>query len=224
MPPCPSSLKSAPPRAATTRVSSWPSSAPSTSGSVPGGDFSSDVIHEAEGLRVLRVTGKGAEAVFENEPGGHRWQSIPPNDKKGRVHTSSITVVVLPEPREHEVVLADRDLDFKFCRGSGNGGQHKQKTDSACIVTHLPTGTQVRCETARSQHENKASAISMLRARLWDEKRRAAGSEREAERRRQAGSGQRGDKIRTIRVRDDLVTNHADGRTWSFKAYSRGRW
>lgn len=173
---------------------------------------------------MLRVAGKSASETFANEPGGHRWQRIPPSEKRGRVHTSTVTVAVLPEPREHEVVLTEAELDFKFCRGSGNGGQHRNVTDSACIATHIATGLQVRCEAGRSQHENKASAIAALRARLWQAKREQVTGERDGERRRQIGSGMRGDKVRTIRVRDDIVNDHVTGRQWKFRKYERGDW
>lgn len=170
------------------------------------------------------MSGKGAEATFADEPGGHRWQRVPPTEKRGRVHTSTVTVAVLAEPEETQIVLAERDLDIAFCRGSGNGGQHKQKTDSACIVTHLPTGTQVRCESGRSQHDNKATAVAVLRARLWQVAQQARVGDRAEQRRRQIGSGMRGDKRRTIRTQDDVVTDHVTGRQWRYRDYERGNW
>lgn len=131
---------------------------------------------------------------------------------------------MLAEPTETQVVLRESDLDFKFCRGSGNGGQHKQKTDSAVVLTHKPTGLVVRCESERSQHANKETATAVLRARLWEVTQLALDGKRAFERKSQIGSGMRGDKIRTVRVRDDVVNDHVTGRQWRFKAYERGDW
>jgi peptide chain release factor 1 len=172
----------------------------------------------------LRVSGKGAAALFAGESGGHRWQRIPPNERRGRVHTSTITVAVLTEPREHEVVLRPGDLEIERMRGSGAGGQHLQKTDSAVRIRHVPTGLSVRCESERSQSSNQATALAVLRARLLDWQRTAADRARADDRRRQVGSGQRGDKRRTIRTQDDHVFDQVDGRSWSYKRYVRGDW
>jgi len=162
--------------------------------------------------------------VFRDEPGGHRWQRVPPTEKRGRVHTSTITIAVLPEATEAEVHLDPRDLSIDFCRGSGAGGQKRNKTESTAIVTHLPTGLVVRCETERSQYQNRTTALALLRARLWA----AAEAERTggiaAARRGQVGSGMRGDKRRTIRCQDGTVTDHPTGRRWTYRAYTRGEW
>jgi peptide chain release factor 1 len=173
---------------------------------------------------VLRVTGKHAVETFQHEPGGHRWQRIPPTEKRGRVQTSTITVAVLPEPTEAQIVLRDGDLDYKFCRGSGAGGQHRNVTDSAVVLTHKPTGVVVRCESERSQNANKETALAVLRARIWEVTQLALDGKRAHQRRQQVGSGMRGDKIRTIRVRDDVVNDHVTGRQWKFRDYERGNW
>lgn len=196
----------------------------STSGWQAGGHFDVELVEERAGLTVLRVSGKHAEATFKDEAGGHRWQRIPPTEKRGRVQTSTITVAVLAEPTAVEVVLHERDLDFKFCRSSGNGGQNVAKTDSAVQLTHKPTGISVRCETERSQHDNKATAVAVLRARIWEVTQLALDGKRAYERRQQVGSGMRGDKIRTIRVRDDVVNDHVTGKQWKFRDYERGNW
>jgi peptide chain release factor 1 len=170
------------------------------------------------------VTGRGAQARFADEPGGHRWQRVPPTEKRGRVHTSTITVAVLPEPSPVELVIAPADLEWSMCRASGSGGQHLQKTDSAVQLVHRPTGLQVRCESERSQKQNKESALAILRARLHVRLLTEQLEARHADRKQQVGSGMRGDKRRTIRCQDGTVTDHLTGRTWSFRDYLRGQW
>jgi peptide chain release factor 1 len=173
---------------------------------------------------VLRASGKGVRETFMDEAGGHRWQRVPPNEKRGRVHTSTVTVAVLDEPSAIEVRVDPAELDISTCRASGSGGQNIQKTDSAVQIRHLPTGLVVRCETERSQTYNKETALSILRARLHDLQLREASARRADTRRRQIGSGQRGDKRRTIAVQRDSVVDHMTGRTWRFEDYVRGRW
>lgn len=173
---------------------------------------------------MLRVSGRGAAEAFADEPGGHRWQRIPPTEKRGRVQTSTVTVAVLPEPERLTVVIDERDLDVKTCRGSGAGGQHRNVTDSAVVMTHKPTGIVVRCESERSQHANRETAIAVLRARMWEAERDRAAGFRGAERRAQVGSGMRGDKRRTVREQDGRVTDHVTGQSWEWKAYRRGDW
>jgi len=182
------------------------------------------VIEERPGLITIRASGKGADALFRDEPGGHRWQRVPPNERRGRVHTSTITVAVLPEPSDAQVPLREADLDEQTCRGSGAGGQHRNKTDSAVVLRHLPTGIVVRCESERSQAQNRQTARAILRARIWQAERERADGARAADRRSQVGSGMRGDKRRTIRTQDDVVTDHLTGRQWRFKDYARGDW
>jgi peptide chain release factor 1 len=212
------------PRVARTQSSSSKSSWPSTRASLRGGVFSLDVVDQRPGLIVAHVSGAGAWKTFQHEPGGHRWQRVPKTEKRGRVHTSTVTVAVLAEPTQVELRLPDRDLEWSTCRGSGAGGQHRNVTNSAVQVKHLPTGTLVRCESGRSQHANRAAALALLRAKLWDQKRLSAAKARATKRKAQVGSGQRGDKRRTIRVQDGRVTDHITGRSWRFKDYVRGLW
>lgn len=173
---------------------------------------------------MLCVAGRGAAALFGGEAGGHRWQRVPPTEKRGRVQTSTITVAVLAEPRDVDLTIRPDDVDVETMRGSGAGGQHRNKTDSAVRARHRPTGIEVRVESERSQHQNKELAMRVLAARVSAQVQLAAQGERAADRRRQVGSGMRGDKRRTIRAQDDQVTDHVDGRTWRFKAYARGDW
>jgi peptide chain release factor 1 len=173
---------------------------------------------------VLCVAGRGAKELFAGERGGHRWQRVPETEKKGRVHTSTVTVAVLEAPRQTDVAIRIDDVDIETMRGSGAGGQHRNKTDSAVRARHRPTGIEVRCESERSQHLNRDLAMRVLAARVVEQARAAADGARAADRRQQVGSGMRGDKRRTIRVQDDHVTDHVDGRTWRFKTYARGDW
>lgn len=173
---------------------------------------------------MLCVAGRGARALFTAECGGHRWQRVPPTEKRGRVQTSTITVAVLEEARRGDVTIRPEDVEIETMRGSGAGGQHRNKTDSAVRARHRPTGIEVRCESERSQHLNRDLAMRVLAARVADRDRTLIADARAADRRRQVGSGMRGDKRRTIRAQDDQVTDHIDGRTWRFKAYERGDW
>jgi peptide chain release factor 1 len=160
--------------------------------------------------------------VFGQEGGGHRYQRVPPTEKRGRVQTSTITVAVLPAPSETQVRIDERDVDWQATRGSGAGGQHRNKTDSAVQVWHRPTGIMVRCEAERSQHQNLATAMALLRTRLAEAAGSKAHGDRNATRRAQIGSGQRGDKVRTIRVRDGVVTDHRTDHKWDWDQYRRG--
>ncbi len=185
--------------------------------------FDHEVLETRPGFLVASVTGRGAERLFARESGGHRWQRVPPTEKRGRVHTSTVTVVVLPEPTETELSLDPRDLEEKFTRGSGAGGQHRNKTSTAVQLRHKPTGLSVRAENGRSQADNRATALRLLRAKLVEAQQRSATDQRDRERRQQAGSGQRGDKVRTIALQRDRVTDHQTRRSCSAREYMRGK-
>lgn len=175
-----------------------------------------------EGRTVLRVTGERADDAFRHEGGGHRWQRVPPGEKRGRVHTSTVTVAVLPEPSASQLAIAPGDLTWAFSRGSGAGGQKRNKTDSAVDLTHRPTGLVVHCETERSQQQNKVNALAMLRARLWAARVEADHQARSARRREQLGTGERGDKRWTVRTQDDVVAHHASGQKFRLRDYLDG--
>jgi len=186
--------------------------------------FSLEIIERRRGFLLFRAEGSRAAAAFSDEAGGHRWQRVPPSEKRGRVHTSTITVAVLPEQADVEVRIPDGDLDWSTCRGTGPGGQARNKTESTVLLTHRPTGLQVRCETSRSQQHNRIAALALMRAKLWARERERAHAERAQERRDQLGSGMRGDKRRTIRCQDGTVVDHVTGRRWELRAYLRGSW
>lgn len=172
---------------------------------------------------MFRAIGPDA-GLFHDEAGGHRWQRVPPTEKRGRVHSSTITVAVLPEPAATALALPAADLEWTACRATGAGGQHLQKTDSAVQLRHLPTGMIVKSQGQRSQHQNRAVALATLRARLAAVAAAAAARDRDDARRRQVGSGMRGDKRRTVRAQDGAVVDHLTGRSWRLRDYERGEW
>lgn len=189
---------------------------------LPGVGFDLAILDTRPGFAVLHFKGKKDLSGLLKEAGGHRWQRVSPTERKGRVHTSTITVAVLPVPSEAEVKIDQKDLDVSTCRGHGAGGQHRNVTDSAVQILHKPTGILVVHQNERSQHMNKASAMVALRAKLLERKKEEKTVKRNAQRNGQLGSGMRGDKVRTIRVRDNQVKDHQSGKTMAYKEYMRG--
>ncbi len=158
---------------------------------------------------IVRLIGQGAYSRLKFESGGHRVQRVPATETQGRIHTSACTVAVMPEADEiAEVVLNPADLRIDTFRASGAGGQHINKTDSAVRITHLPTGIVAECQDGRSQHANKASAMQVLAARIYDIQLRAQQQKEAAERKSLVGSGDRSERIRTYNYPQGRITDH----------------
>jgi peptide chain release factor 1 len=158
---------------------------------------------------ISRVTGNSIYARLKFESGAHRVQRVPATESQGRIHTSACTVAVLPEPDEvEETEINPADLRVDTYRASGAGGQHVNKTDSAVRLTHLPTGIVVECQDERSQHKNRARAMSLLQARLLDQQVAAQATEQAEKRRLLVGSGDRSERIRTYNYPQGRVTDH----------------
>ncbi len=165
---------------------------------------------ELGGLKegIAEITGRNVFARLKYESGVHRVQRVPTTETQGRIHTSTVTVAVLPEAEEVDVQVSESDLRIDVYRASGAGGQHVNKTESAVRITHLPTGVVVAMQEERSQHKNRAKAMKILRSRLYEAQRSALHTTRSADRRSQVGTGDRSERIRTYNFPQGRVSDH----------------
>lgn len=170
---------------------------------------------EAGGFALISfmVKGDGAYGLLKFESGSHRVQRVPKTESQGRVHTSTATVLVDAEVDEEDFDINMNDLEIETMRASGAGGQHINKTDSAVRIIHKPTGIVVKCQDGRSQHENRATALNTIRAKVYAEMKREENAQKEAERQSKLGTGDRSEKIRTYNYPQNRVTDHRIGLT-----------
>ncbi len=157
---------------------------------------------------ILHINGKGVYGHLRYESGVHRVQRVPATETQGRIHTSTVTVAVLPEAEEVDVSINPSDLRIDVYRSSGAGGQHVNTTDSAVRVTHIPTGVAVACQEERSQHKNKAKALKLLQSRLLAAQMEKADAQMRKDRKEQVGTGERAEKVRTYNYPQNRITDH----------------
>lgn len=171
---------------------------------------------DAGGFRevVANITGVGVYGQLKHESGTHRVQRVPATESQGRIHTSTVTVALLPQASEVDVDVHEKDLRIDTFRSGGAGGQHVNTTDSAVRITHLPTGVVVSVQDERSQHKNKAKAMQILRSRIYEAERAKAQQLRATERSKQIGTGDRSERIRTYNYAQDRVTDHRINKTY----------
>lgn len=183
-------------------------------------DFEYSKIKETNFVTVIKIIGDKVEDIFKNENGGIRWNRVSPTEKKGRVHSSTITVVALKE-KAFNFKLDRKDIKMSIARGSGKGGQKRNKTETAVQMIHIPTGISVKIDS-RSQTQNKEQAFNILEQRVREHFYSLHQGALQADKKKKAGVGMRADKFRTVREQDGIVINHNSNSKIRFKDYMKG--
>lgn len=180
------------------------------------------VLEERDGFVSIWLSGDNIKSLYKNEIGSHRWQRIPPTERRGRVHTSTITVALLENNSFKEINIPQNEIKIETTRGTGNGGQHKNSTDSCVVMTHIPTGIKV-VRDGRSQITNREDAAKEIKKRVNEYYRTGFINEESEFRKEQIGDGSRSDKRRTYRVKDGVVIDHITGKMVNIKEIYKGR-
>jgi len=185
--------------------------------------FDLKIIKNNPGFISFEIEGRKSK-IFLKESGGHRWQRVPPTEKCGRVHTSSVTVAVLESKNDLDDINIDqKDLKIRSYKASGKGGQHRNKVESAIEIVHLPSGIKAKCDSERSQYRNRQIAFESLKRKLYNDKLNKENYKLSELRLSQIGSGLRGDKVQTVQEQNGKVVNHINKKQISFKKYMKGR-
>ena len=186
--------------------------------------FDAILIAVGSGYASVRITGENAKKIFEKESGAHQWHRCPPTENRGRTHTSVVKVAVLDIQPLNVINVNNNDIELSTTRGSGPGGQAKNKLETCIILKHKPTGIIVRCEAERSQYQNKILAYEILESKLRKMHEKKLQDSIDRERKDKMGCGHRAEKIRTYMVKHNLCVDHITGKKTALKEWLKGKW